>query len=182
MDWREKAGRYVCLSITCLERWTQKAKWAQWLNWPPETAVVARLIKGYPLTTQTRTNTSSYLECQACGDVQHMVRALVKPKNQPGWVLVAPWWLKWSKIYTVDVWTAKTSSNTASPDTCQSLKPPFELFTSLWTHPCYNQPQLGRPKFRLELIVQWCGYVCMLVVLVWFCLMCNLERPRLGHN
>ena len=29
---------------------------------------------------------------------------------------------------------------------------------------CYNQSQVDRLKFRLELIVQWCGY--MLVVLL----------------
>ena len=30
-------------------------------------------------------------------------RALVKPKNQPGGVALAPSWLKWNKIYIVDV-------------------------------------------------------------------------------
>jgi len=38
----------------------------------------------------------------------------------------------------------------ASIDTGQCLKPPFEAFTSLWIHPCYNQPRVGRLKFRLE--------------------------------
>ena len=35
---------------------------------------------------------------------------------------------------------------------------------------CYNQPPVGR---RWKLIVQWFGY--MLFVLVWFCLMHDLE-------
>jgi len=83
--------------------------------------------------------------------VQNCGRALVKPKNQPGGVVLAPWWLKWSTLYTVDIWTAKTSSNTGyNPDTCQYLKPPFKPFTSPWIHPCFNQPQGSRPKFRLE--------------------------------
>ena len=84
--------------------------------------------------------------------VQNDGRALMKPKNQPGRVVLAPQWLKWSKIYTVDVCTAKTSSNTgySTPDTCQCLKLSFEPFTSSWIHPCYNQPWVGRPKFRLE--------------------------------
>ena len=85
--------------------------------------------------------------------VQNCGRALVKPKNQPGGVVLAPQWLKWSTIYSVDVWAAKRSSNTiaiASPDTCQRLKPPFKPFTSPWIHPCYNQPRVSRPKFRLE--------------------------------
>ena len=43
--------------------------------------------------------------------VQNCDRALVKPKNQPRGVVLAPWWLKWSTLYTVDVWAAKTSSN-----------------------------------------------------------------------
>ena len=38
--------------------------------------------------------------------------ALLKPRKQPEWVVATPWWLKWSKINTVDLWTAKTSSNT----------------------------------------------------------------------
>ena len=38
----------------------------------------------------------------------------------------------------------------ASPDTCQCLNPPSEPFTSPWIHPCYNQPRVSRPKFRLE--------------------------------
>ena len=39
--------------------------------------------------------------------VQNYGRALVKSKNG---VVLAPWWLKWSTIYTVDL--CKTSSNT----------------------------------------------------------------------
>jgi len=47
--------------------------------------------------------------------VKNCGRALVKPKNQPGGIMLAPRWLKLSTTYTVDVWdiwTAKTSSNT----------------------------------------------------------------------
>jgi len=62
----------------------------------------------------------------------------------------------------------------ASPDTCQCLKPPFEPFTSPWIHPCYNQPWVSRSKFRLK--TNSTVHLYMLVVLVWFCLMCNLER------
>ena len=38
----------------------------------------------------------------------------------------------------------------ASPDTCQCLKPPCKPFKSPWIHPFYNQPRVGRLKFRLE--------------------------------
>jgi len=78
--------------------------------------------------------------------VQNCGRALVKPKNQPGRVVLAPYWLKWSTIYSVDVGAAKRSNT----DICQCLEPPFEPFTSPWIHPCYNQPQVSKPKFRLE--------------------------------
>ena len=52
----------------------------------------------------------------------------------------------------MDVRTAKQAAtlDIASPDTCQCLKPPFEPFKSPWIHPCYNQPRVGRLKFRLE--------------------------------
>jgi len=36
----------------------------------------------------------------------------MKPKNQPGGAVLAPLLLKWSTLYTVDVWAAKTNSNT----------------------------------------------------------------------
>jgi len=37
-----------------------------------------------------------------------------------------------------------------SPDTCQFLKPPFEPVASPQIHPCYNQPLVSRPNFRLD--------------------------------
>ena len=38
--------------------------------------------------------------------VQNCSRILVKSKNQPGGVVLAPKWLKRSIIYSVDVWVA----------------------------------------------------------------------------
>ena len=43
--------------------------------------------------------------------VQNKDRACVKSKKQLGRVVLASWWLKWSKIITENFWTAKTSSN-----------------------------------------------------------------------
>ena len=60
----------------------------------------------------------------------------------------------------------------ASIDTGQCLKPPFEAFTSLWIHPCYNQPRVGRLKFRLEtnstVVWLYSGGVSLILPDVWF--------------
>ena len=57
------------------------------------------------------------------------------------------------KIYTMDVWIAKTSSNTGycQPRHSPVLETAIRAFhTSLWIHPCYNQPRVRRLEFRLE--------------------------------
>ena len=82
-----------------------------------------------------------------------------------------------NQIYTVDIWTAKTSSNT-NLDTHQCLKPPFKPFISPWIHTCYNQSWVGRLKFRLAMetlleinsTVVWlyAGGVSLIFPDVWF--------------
>ena len=101
--------------------------------------------------------------------VQNCGRALVKPKNQPGGTVLAPQCLKWSTINSVDVWAAQRSSNTGYS---QCLNPPFEPFTSPWIHPCYNQPRVSRPKFRMEtnstVVWLYAGGVSLMCDLEWF--------------
>ena len=55
-----------------------------------------------------------------------------------------------STVWTFGLLRKAATLDIASPDTCQCLKPPFEPFTSPWNHPCYNQPRVSIPKFRLE--------------------------------
>ena len=96
---------------------------------------------------------------------------------------MAPYRLKWSTIYTVDIRTAKTNSNTGYSQP-RHLPSAWNHHSSLAHHceftPCYNQPWVGRLKFRLE-INSTLVWLYMLVVSVWFCLMCDLERsPKIG--
>jgi len=105
--------------------------------------------------------------------VQNCGRALVKSKNQPGRVVLAPWRLKWSTIYTVDIWATKTSSNTGYS---QPRHLPVPEATIWAFHITVNSPPLQLAS-GWKLVAQWCGY--MLVVLVW-CAIWN-GFPRLGH-
>ena len=107
---------------------------------------------------------------------QNCGRALVKPKNQPGWVVLAPWWLKRSTIYSVDVRAAKRSSKTgySQPRHLPVREANIWAFHITMNLPCHNQPRVSNQSLGWKLIVQWCGY--MLVVLVGFFLMCDLER------
>ena len=74
--------------------------------------------------------------------------------QKPAWMGLC--WLpnSWNEAQST-VWTFGLSKEAAtldiaSPDTCQCLKPPLEPSTPPWIHPCYNQPRVSRPKFRLE--------------------------------
>jgi len=73
-------------------------------------------------------------------------------------------------------------------DTCyinaivNALKLPFETFTSPWIYPCYNQPQVGRPKFRLETNSTVVWLYASGVSLI-FCLIFDLEwLPEIGSH
>ena len=65
--------------------------------------------------------------------VQNCGRALVKPKNQPGWgctgSLMAE--MKCNLLCGLLKEAATLNIHVASPDSCKCLKPPFEPFTSL---------------------------------------------------
>ena len=106
--------------------------------------------------------------------VQNCDRELVKPKNQPGGIVLAPWWLKWSTVYTVDVWAAKKNSNTGYSQSRHLPVPEAAIwvFHTPWINPCYNQPQVSGPKFRLETnsTVLWlcAGSVSLILPDVWF--------------
>ena len=74
--------------------------------------------------------------------VQNFGRALVKPKTSLEglcWFL-NDWNEAQSTLWTFGLLKQAATLDIASPDTCQCLKPAFEPFTSLWIHPCYNQP------------------------------------------
>jgi len=77
--------------------------------------------------------------------VQNCGRALVKPKNQPGGVVLAPKCLKQSTIYCVDVWTAKRSSNTEynQPRHLQMPEATIRAF-----HITVNSPLLQSPSSK----------------------------------
>jgi len=55
-----------------------------------------------------------------------------------------------STLWTFGLLKQTATLHISSRDTCQCLNPPFQPFTSPWIHPCYNQPQANRLKFRLE--------------------------------
>jgi len=55
-----------------------------------------------------------------------------------------------STLWTFGLLKPAATLDIDSPDTCQCLKPPFEPFTPPWIHPCYNQPRVSGPKFKLE--------------------------------
>jgi len=55
-----------------------------------------------------------------------------------------------STLWTFGLLKLAATLDIASPDTCQCLKPLYEPFTPPWIHPCYNQPRVSRPIFRLE--------------------------------
>ena len=55
-----------------------------------------------------------------------------------------------STLWTFGLLKQAATLDIASPDICQCLEPPFKPFMSPWIHPCYNQPWVSRPKFRLE--------------------------------
>ena len=82
--------------------------------------------------------------------------------------------MKQNVLWTFGVLKQASTLDIASPDTFQCLKLPFEPFTSLWIHPCYSQPRIGRPKFRLEtatvvwLYVGGVGLICLTCDLEWF--------------
>ena len=101
-------------------------------------------------------------------------RALVNPKNQPGGLLNA-WNEAQSTVWTFELLKEAATLDIASPDTCQCLKPPIEQLSH---HHEFTPAAISLKKvyqsLGWKLIVEWCGY--MLVVLVWFCLMCDLDR------
>ena len=90
-----------------------------------------------------------------------------------GWVGV--WNEALSSLWMLGLLKQAAKLDIASPDTCQFLKlpfEPFEPFTPPWIHPCYNQPQVSRLKFRLETnsTVVWLYAGCVSLILpdVWF--------------
>ena len=102
---------------------------------------------------------------QSCG------RALVKPKNQPEGVVLAPWWLKWSALYTADVYAAKTSNNTGYSQPRHLPVPEAAIQAREFTPATISLEWAGQ-SLGWKVIIQWCGYI---LVLIWFCLMCDLE-------
>ena len=92
------------------------------------------------------------MEWQAKVIVLNGGRAWVKPKTSLEGLcwLYNGWYVAKSALWTFGLLKQAATLDIASPDTCQCLKPPFEPFTSPWIHPCYNQPRVSRPKFRLE--------------------------------
>jgi len=103
--------------------------------------------------------------------IQNCGTALVKPKNQGLCWLLSGWNEAHSTLWAFGLLKQAATLDIASPDTCQCLKPPFEPFTSPWIHPCYNQPRVSRPKFRLETnsVVVWlyAGGVSLILPDVW---------------
>jgi len=66
----------------------------------------------------------------------------VKPKNQLGGVVLDFKWLKLSKIYTVDVWAAKTSSNTGFSQP-RHLPVPETAIRVFHITVCYDKRHVG---------------------------------------
>ena len=62
--------------------------------------------------------------------VKNCGRALVKPKNQPGGVVLAEMKHNLLPVWTFGLLKEAATLNIASSDSCQCLKPPFEPFTS----------------------------------------------------
>jgi len=75
-------------------------------------------------------------------------------------------------VWTIGLLKEAATLDIASPDTCLCLNLPFEPFTSLWIHPCYNQPRVSKPKFRLEtnstVVWLYAGGVSLILPDVWF--------------
>jgi len=103
---------------------------------------------------------------------------VAKRKTQPICrVMLAPWWLKWSTLYTVDVWAAKKKQQHWMQP-AQTLASAWSRHSSLSHHREFTPATISLEwvdqSLGWKLIVQWCSY--MLVALVWFCLMSDLER------
>ena len=67
--------------------------------------------------------------------VQNRGRALVKSKNQPGGVVLAPENKAQSTVWMFGLLKEAATLDIASPETCQCLKLPFELLwysSKLW--------------------------------------------------
>jgi len=63
--------------------------------------------------------------------VQKCDRALVKPKNQPGWGCTSSLMAEMKHNLLFGLPKEATTLDIVSPDTFQCLKPPLEPFTSL---------------------------------------------------
>jgi len=82
----------------------------------------------------------------------------------------------------VDVWAAKKSSNTAQT-LASAYKAAIRAFhiTVNRIHPCYNQPRVSRPKFRLDanstVVWLYAGGISLILPdgAIWN------GFPRLGH-
>ena len=62
--------------------------------------------------------------------VQNCGRALVKLKNQPGWVVPGSLMAEMATLWMFGLLKQAAALDIASPDTCQCLKLPFETFKS----------------------------------------------------